>query len=284
MAPNNRHGHSPSSWVPVSYTVSATQEELPDVVTLTLVPSDGGPALSYLPGQFTMLYVFGVGEVPISISGDPSLEGGLVQTIRAVGAVSRALTKLKEGDTVGVRGPFGAPWPVNEAHGHDLLIVAGGLGLAPVRPVIYEVLNNRRDFGDVTIFYGARSPSELLFAEEVERWVKGWDIKVFVSVDRATPKWRGHVGVVTRLLNKAAFEAPQTLAFVCGPEIMMRVTSDELVPMGIPPDQIFLSMERNMKCAIGHCGHCQLGPFFVCKDGPVLPASKLSDWLKIREV
>jgi NAD(P)H-flavin reductase len=252
-------------------------------VTLELAPADGGAALKFAPGQFTMVYRFGVGEIPLSISGDPN-QPHLVHTIRDVGTVSHALSELRRGDVVGVRGPFGSPWPVVITRGYDLLVIAGGLGLAPVRPILYHVLNDRASYGHVNLLCGSRSLKDLPFKQELEKWRARLDLDVRVTVDRADLTWRGPVGVVTKLIDKATFAPDQTVAFVCGPEVMMRFTARELTRIGVGAEHIYLSIERNMQCAIGLCGHCQLGPVFVCKDGPVFPLSAIEPWLKRREV
>jgi NAD(P)H-flavin reductase len=269
--------------VPVPYRVVRRKRETADVVTLELAPADGGAALKFAPGQFTMVYRFGVGEIPISISGDPN-QPHLVHTIRDVGAVSHALCEVRRGDVVGVRGPFGTPWPVVITRGYDLLVIAGGLGLAPVRPILYHVLNDRAAYGHVNLLCGSRTLKDLLFKQELERWRARLDMDVRVTVDRADRTWRGPVGVVTKLIEKASFAPDQTAAFVCGPEVMMRFSARDLTRIGVGAEHIYLSIERNMKCAVGLCGHCQLGPMFVCKDGPVFPLSVIEPWLKRREI
>jgi len=269
--------------VPVPYRVVHRRRETADVVTLELERADGGAPLTFAPGQFTMLYLPGVGEVPISISGDPH-KPRLIHTIRDVGAVSRALTLLRVGEAVGVRGPYGTPWPVAAAQGYDVVVVAGGLGLAPVRPILYHVLHHRHAYGHVNLLCGSRRLEELLFRQELEKWRARLDMDVRVTVDRADLTWRGPVGVVTKLIDKATFAPDQTAAFVCGPEVMMRFTARELVTAGVAREHIYLSMERNMKCAIGLCGHCQLGPIFVCKDGPVFSLAAIERWIKRREI
>lgn len=267
---------------PVPFTVLANRDELADTFTLELEPPGG--AFGFDPGQFTMLYVFGVGEVPISISGDPDEPERLVQTIRGVGAVTKALRNVGSGDTIGVRGPFGTSWPVAYGEGKDVVFAAGGIGLAPLRPAIYSVLAERDLFNRVVILYGARNPEELLFAEELQQWRGRLDADVLITVDNAGRDWRGSVGVVTKLIRRAPFDPRNAISFVCGPEIMMRFTAQELVTRGVPGDDIYISMERNMKCAIGLCGHCQYGARFVCKDGPVFAYPELEPYLLVKEV
>lgn len=258
--------------------ITRAVRELPGVFTFGL---DGG--FAFRPGQFNMLYVHGVGEVPISISGDPREPGELVHTIRAVGTVTRVMEQLDVGASVGVRGPYGTAWPVDEARGKDVVFIAGGLGLAPLRPAILHVLANRADYGAVTILYGARSPSELLYREELERWRGRFDCRVEATVDRAGRDWFGPVGVVTKLVADAHVE-PDDAVFVCGPEIMMRFVIRELGDRGVPREAIWVSLERSMKCGVGLCGHCQLGPSFVCKDGPVYRFDKVAPLFFTREI
>ena len=270
--------------VPRIARVRRRQRDLKDVVTLTLEMEDGGD-LEFTPGQFNMLTVFGVGEVPISISGDPAKPGGgLVHTIRDVGAVSGALARLGPGDAVGVRGPFGVGWPVTEAKGSDVVVLTGGLGLAPLRPAIYSLLANRRQYGKIALLYGARGPDEILFRSELEQWRRLLDIQLYVTVDHADTDWFGSVGVVTTLVPRADFDPEHTLAMVCGPEIMMRFGVSALRDAGVNDQSIYLSMERSMKCAIGLCGHCQLGPVFVCKDGPVFRNDRLAPLTAAKEL
>jgi NAD(P)H-flavin reductase len=269
--------------VPLTYRVRQVRRELPDIATLELVPT-AGMVPSFLPGQFNMLYAFGIGEVAISMSGDPAVPDVFVHTVRDVGAVSGAIARLGAGTMVGVRGPFGSAWPATAAEGSDVVIVAGGLGLAPLRPAIYQVLANRARYGHVAILYGTRSPAEILFRSELERWRRRLDVQLMVTVDHADADWRGDVGVVPKLLSRANFEPDNTIAMVCGPEVMMRFTANGLLGAGVPVEQIYLSMERNMKCAIGLCGHCQFGPSFVCKDGPVMRYDRIAGILSVREI
>ncbi|SRR5579875_41304 len=255
--------------VPRPYRIRRVRHEILDTFTLELEPEDGGEIPPFATGQFNMLYVFGVGEIPISISGDPANPAFLLHTTRAVGTVSRAMQALKQGDMLGVRGPFGSHWPIEQAKGLDVIIAAGGIGLAPLRSAVYQILASREQYGQVTLLYGARTPADILYRHELERWRGRLDLDVFVTVDRAESSWRGSVGVVTKLIPRATFDPGKAVAFVCGPEIMMRFTAAGLAARGIPADQISVSMERNMKCALGFCGHCQYRPYFICRDGPV---------------
>lgn len=270
--------------LPRPFRVQQIRHEMPDTFTLALESADGSAIFPFSCGQFNMLYVYGVGEIPISISGDPDRADPLVHTTRAVGAVSRAMCALRPGDTLGVRGPFGSHWPLEHADSKDVVIVAGGIGLAPLRSVMYQVIAHRERYGRVILLYGARTPADILYRRELERWRASFDMEVSITVDHAAGAWRGSVGVVTKLIARAPFDPQKTIAFVCGPEIMMRFTAVELQKCGVAPEHLYVSMERNMKCAIGLCGHCQFGPYFVCKDGPVFQYSGVRDWLLKREI
>ncbi|MBI5835825.1 MAG: FAD/NAD(P)-binding protein [Candidatus Eisenbacteria bacterium] len=275
---------APEPMLPRPFKVERVARETPDTHTMEISPADGGPGIRFLPGQFNMLYLFGVGEVPISISGDPADSAVTVHTTRAVGAVSRAITELKPGGTLGVRGPFGTPWPVREAVGGDVLIVAGGIGLAPLRPSILHVLAHRRDYRRVVLMYGARTPADILYQGQLSKWRSKFDMEVHVTADRSIGPWRGDVGVVTRFFHRVQLDALKTVAMVCGPEIMMRFTLAELDRQVIPPQRVYLSMERNMKCGVGLCGHCQIGPHFVCQDGPVYRADHIRSLAAVEEI
>lgn len=245
---------------------------------------ESGQPLAFAPGQFNMLYVFGVGEVPISISGSASEPHHLVHTIRSVGHVTQAMANLKPGQQIGVRGPFGSAWPLQAAEGQDVLIIAGGLGLAPVRPILYHILARREHFGRVILLYGARNPQELLYEAELHHWRSHFDLEVQVTVDLADEQWHGRVGVIPPLIRQWDLNPAQTWAMICGPEILMRLSAQELKKRAVPGSQIFVSLERNMQCAIGFCGHCQYGPHFICKDGPVFDYDSVQSLLGLREV
>lgn len=254
---------------PVVYQVTGRHQELVDTVTLQMTPVDG-PAMSFLPGQFTMMGLPGIGEIPVSISGSPNDGGPLTQTIRAVGKVSAAIAGLGVGDRLLMRGPFGEPWPVEEAVGRHLLIIAGGLGLAPVRPIVYWALANRGRLAGVELLYGARGPDYIPYGAQLLGWLASDRMTGSLIVDRHSDEWAGPVGPVTELIGRHATVDPaKTVAMVCGPEIMMRFVIQALEARGFADSDIWVSMERNMKCALGWCGHCQLGPVFVCRDGPV---------------
>lgn len=270
--------------LPAVYRIEKVRRETADIFTWNLHAVEGDTDFHFSPGQFNMLYTFGAGEVPISISGDPNVHDTLTHTIRAVGPVTRIMERLDRGDTIGVRGPFGSHWPVDESSGADILIIAGGIGLAPLRPALYQVLATRRNFGKVVVLYGTRTPPDMLFRAEIEEWRSRFDLQVLVTVDRGDLDWMGSVGVVTRLIPQAQFDPGSAVAMICGPEIMMRFTVTELRDRGVPSDHIFVSLERNMKCGIGLCGHCQLGPTFLCKDGPVFRYDMASPLLAVREL
>jgi len=266
------------------YLVQEVGKETSDTFTLKLAPEDGQNGSSFQPGQFSMLWVFGVGELPISISGDPAEHDQLVYTVRSVGQATNALVTRSVGTAVGVRGPFGNGWPVEAARGRDVILVAGGIGLAPLRPVIYEVLNHREDYGRLVVLYGARSPRDLLYRKELAAWARHRETQVLVTVDYGGMSWRGHVGVVTTLFKYARLKPSHSVAMVCGPEIMMRFVTRELESHGLSRNDIYLSMERNMKCAVGFCGHCQYGRYFICKDGPVFPYEQMRPLLEKYEL
>jgi NAD(P)H-flavin reductase len=268
--------------VPQIAHVRRRRHDAPDAWTLELEMADGAH-FDYAPGQFNMLTAFGVGEAAISMSGDPA-DGPLIHTIRAVGPVSTALAHLQSGDPIGVRGPFGVGWPMAAAEGKDVLLVAGGLGLAPLRPALYRLLGERSRYGKVTLLFGARTPEDIVFRREVESWRGRFDIDVEATVDHARSEWHGHVGVVTKLIPALTIDPANAVAMVCGPEVMMRFVAMALCEKGFDEGEVYLSMERNMKCAIGHCGHCQFGPTLICRDGPVYPYARLRRLLTIKEL
>ncbi len=269
--------------VPAIWSVVSSQRETHDIVTIELAPP-AGTGFSFAPGQFNMLYAFGVGEVPISISGDPTASGPVRHTIRDVAPVTHALCALGPGDQVGVRGPYGTRWPVEQAEGGDVLIVAGGLGLLPLRPALYQFLANRDRYRRITLLYGARTPDELLYMSELTEWSHGSELDVELTVDAAMSGWSGNVGVVPDLITRARFDPAAVVAFVVGPEIMMRFTIEALLAAGLSEECIFLSVERNMKCAVAMCGHCQLGPFIICRDGAVFSYRTVAPWMRTREL
>jgi len=269
--------------LPVSYTVVGKRQELGDTWTLELEPAGGDGVGAFNPGQFSMLYAFGGGEVPISVSGGGGAGERLGHTVRAVGAATRAICAAEPGEQLGVRGPFGKTWPLAEAEGGDVVVVTGGIGLAPLRLAIKHLMANRDSYREVSLLCGARRPEEMLYAEELQSW-RDAGIDVETTVDSGPADWVGRVGLVTTLIPEVAFEGERTTALVCGPEVMMRFVSAALRKRGVAPERIHLSLERNMKCAVGHCGHCQLAHKFVCKDGPVFPLGRIETLLGIREL
>lgn len=226
--------------------------------------------LGHEPGQFMMVSVLGVGEAPISITSSPSRSNGQFELcVRRVGDLTNALHGLQPGDKVGLRGPFGSGFPIERMRGKDVLFAPGGLGLAPLRSLINQVIDERGSFGRVMILYGAKRPDELLFVDEVNEWVERDDVECFVTVDRGDETWDGHVGVITTLFPEVTINARNTVAVTCGPPIMYRFVLMEMLGKGIPETQIYLSLERRMKCGVGKCGHCQINSLYCCQEGPV---------------
>lgn len=271
-----------SAMAPVRYRVRARVVENADSVTLTLDPAESvlPPAL---PGEFMMLYAFGVGEVAISTSGI-SQDGTLTHTIRSVGAVSAALCAAEPGATIGVRGPFGTSWGLAEAEGRDLVIVAGGVGLAPLRPVLLGALAERERYGRVVLIAGARSQRDFLYTSEIAEWQADSRVETHVTVDVPIQGWAGETGFVTEPLRKLNLAPERTTAFLCGPEPMMRFGAQALLAKGMAEPDIRVSLERNMQCGIGWCGHCQLGPLLLCRDGPVVGYDVARPLLEIKEL
>jgi NAD(P)H-flavin reductase len=273
-------GESTDATLPQSVKIAEVVRETNDTYTLTAVADDGRSLPCFLPGQFSMVYEYGAGEVPISISGDCEVRDRLVYTIRAVGKATAAIVSHRPGDYIAVRSSFGTSWPVDLARGQDVLLVAGGIGLAPLRPVISYVMRHRPEYGRLVLLYGARTPKDLLFRREFRRWREMPRCQALITVDRPAEKWRGQVGLVTKLFDLVSLDPSRTVAMTCGPETMMQFVVRELLNRKFDPARIFLSMERNMKCGIGLCGHCQMGPYFVCKDGPILAYSQLAQWME----
>ncbi len=264
--------------------VMKIQPEVEGIATFWLRFQDANFSKGYRfqPGQFNMLYLPGYGEAAISISSDPEQRETIGHTVRFVGNVTRAINRLKIGDVVGVRGPFGTHWPVESLEGKDLIIAVGGIGIPPLRPAIYQILRNRAKFGKITLLYGARTPGDLLFTSDLDEWRKS-DVDIQITVDRADSNWQGQVGVVPTLFYKFRLDPTRTAVLTCGPEIMIRFVVFEALARRVPSNQIFVSMERNMKCGQGSCGHCQIGPFFVCKDGPVFPFSAVEPYFNVED-
>jgi NAD(P)H-flavin reductase len=266
--------------VPVPFEVVSRRRDTVDTWTLELASEE---AMPFAPGQFNMVSAAGSGEVPISISGDPGRPERLVHTVRAVGLATEAICASAPGRVLAIRGPFGSSWPVAELEGRDVVVAAGGIGLPPLRPAILQMLERRERYGRLVLLYGGRTPGQLMYPDELEQWADR-GLEVLTTVDSAGPEWLGHVGVVTRLVGRARLDAANAVALCCGPEIMIRFAVATLVEHGLPKDRIYSSMERNMQCGVGHCGHCQLGPTLVCRDGPVYRWSELEPWLTIREL
>ncbi len=273
-----------SPWAPVPYSVVRIETENDKLWTFDLCPAGSQSISPMLPGQFNMLYAFGMGEIPISVSSLYVSHPTLTHTIQGVGPVSQAICQLRLGDMVGVRGPYGTHWPLEAAHDKDVLIIAGGVGLCPLRPLIEHISMNREDFGEVSVLYGTRNPESLIYHKDVISWQSNPSINFQVTVDHAQSHWGGNVGVVTQLIDHAKFRPDNTVAYLCGPEVMMRFGVYACLDAWIPEDQIYLSMERNMKCAIGFCGHCQYGPHFLCKDGAVFSYPMVKDYFNIDEL
>lgn len=276
--------HNP--WHAHMATIEEVRPEIASVATYRLKLLDPEAARNYRfqPGQFNMLYLPGCGEAAISLSGSPALAGqALLHTIRVVGRVTEAIARLRVGDRIALRGPFGAPWPIEQCLERDVLIVAGGIGLAPLRPLIYEILGRRKHFARVVLLVGARSPDLLLYASELADWIEQ-GIEVQMTVDRAGDQWTGNIGVVPLLLDRLKDLRPRdSVVLMCGPEVMMHYTALSALGRGIPREAIWLSVERNMQCAVALCGHCQLGPTFVCREGPVFRYDHLEPFLKVRD-
>jgi NAD(P)H-flavin reductase len=272
--------------VPFLAEVVDKRREARQIWTLCLRLQDASTRRAYRfrPGQFNMVYAFGVGEVPISIVSDPDDPDQLDHTIRAVGGVTDRLCALDAGDTVGLRGPFGSWWPLEEAQGRDVVIVTGGLGCAPVVAAINYIMRRRNAYGSLKILHGIKTPKDLLFRERFRAWRKSPDTEVFLTADRADRKWQYHVGVVTNLFQEVRIDPARSIVMMCGPEVMMRYAVRDLVTQGVATDRVYLSLERNMKCAVGFCGHCQFGPMFICKDGPVLRYDRIQPWFEIKEL
>ncbi len=249
---------------------------------LELVEDQSVSPVRFRAGQFNMLYVPGCGEVAISMSGAPG-QLPLLHTIRTVGRVTEAIAAMSLGDQIGIRGPYGTAWPIDACEGHDVIFIAGGIGLAPLRPAIYELLSHRQRLGKLTLLLGARSPELLLYADEFESW-SNQGLQVIATVDRVCDHWNGHVGLVPDLLdNLPGIRPNNTMVLTCGPEIMMHYSAQSALKRGIPATAIWVSLERHMQCAIGLCGHCQLGPVFVCKDGPVLSYDRAEPLMHVKE-
>ncbi len=254
--------------VPHKALITGIKAETADVRTYTL--SLDGAEFNPRPGQFAMLGYPGVGEAPVSLSSLPA-EGLFQHTIREAGRVTGYLAKFQRGDELFIRGPYGTGWPLEGAKGGDLVLIAGGLGLAPLRPVLHEVMKEPGAFGSITLIYGARDPHSLIFSDEIDQWLRRFPVLLTVDEVPRDARWAHFTGLVTELIDRAEFRPGETTAFICGPEIMMRFAARRLLLEGVAPSRLHVSLERRMKCGVGQCGHCQHGSAFVCKDGPVFP-------------
>ncbi len=252
-------------------------EQLTAMEKLFEIQLSGARELGHQPGQFVEVSLFGIGEAPISISSSPTRKGSFELAVRAVGNVTRALHRLEAGATVGIRGPFGKGFPVEGMKGKDILFVAGGIGLVPLRSLINYVLDRREDFGRMIVFFGAKTPAEQLFSGELAKWRVSGDMEYLETVDRADESWRGNIGVITTLFPKITVNPLRTVAVIVGPPVMYRFAILEAQVKGIPYDQIIVSLERRMKCGVGKCGHCQMGDIYVCQEGPVFTYATIKD-------
>ncbi len=271
-------------YLPEEARIAERIDESRDIFTLKLQLSDPArhAAYDFEPGQFNMVYLYGVGEVPISIVSDPEDAGTLDHTIRAVGRVTKGLAQLRSGDRVGIRGPFGRGWPLQRAEDRDLLLITGGLGCAPMVSVIDYIVKRRERFRRVCIVQGVKHSADLIWRERYDAWAALPRTRILLAADRAASGWRGHVGLVTELLQDVELATDDCLVMMCGPEAMMSAAARELVARGYPRDELYLSMERNMHCAVRHCGHCQFGADFVCRDGPVFAYPRVAPLLRIK--
>lgn len=271
---NNHH-------LPISAEVASRVQEVDNVFSLHLRITDSELAgrYTFAPGQFNMLYLHGVGEIPISIVSDPAEPELLMHTIRVVGRVTRGFDALKPGDRIGIRGPFGQGWPLQETEGDDLVLITGGLGCAPLVSVIEYVMRRRDRYGHVTIIQGVKHHHDLIWRQRYEGWMEQPDTRVLLAADVADAGWSWHVGLVTDLLDQVDIDNGRTAVMICGPEPMMKASAERCQDMGVAEARIWVSMERNMQCATGHCGHCQLGPEFICRDGPVFPYARMRNLL-----
>ncbi len=268
-------------YLPREAEIVGRTEESPNTFTLELRLTDGQP-YDFAPGQFNMLYLYGSGEVPISIVADAEDSGVLTHTVRALGRVTNGMAALKVGERIGLRGPYGRGWPMRQAQDHDVIVVTGGLGCAPSVSIIHHILTHRERYGHLSILQGVKHTDDLIWRSQYDLWAKMPDVQVLLAADVAEPGWHGHVGLVTALFDHLRFEPDRSIAMLCGPEMMMRASAEGLHNRGLAAEEIFLSMERNMQCAVGHCGHCQMGGQFVCKDGPVFPWPEVRELLGVR--
>ena len=250
-----------------------------DTYRLRFVDEQVRRAYRFAAGQFNMVYLFGVGEVAISIVSDPDEPDYLDHTIRVAGRVTSAMSQLQIGEVLGIRGPFGQGWPLADIRGKDVVVVTGGLGCAPVVGAIEYIFRRRNEYGAVKILHGVKTPHDLLYRERFDTWRHYPDTEVLLTSDQPDKTWHDHVGVVTELFELVSIDAAKTMVLMCGPEIMMRLGVPILIDRGIPATSIYVSLERHMECGIGLCGHCQMGPYFLCKDGPVMRYDRVAQLL-----
>jgi len=271
-----------TTWVPAVADIVEKRPETRGIYTFRLRIRDDTrrQTFRFRPGQFNMLYVYGVGEVPISVASDPDETDLLDHTVRIVGNVTGVLDRLTVGDSVGLRGPYGSSWPLDEAEGRDVVMITGGLGCAPVVGAINYVVRRRASFGALKILHGVKAPNDLVYRERFLSWSRHPNTEVHLTTDQADSSWRHHTGVVTTLLDRVVLDRTRTLVMMCGPEVMMRAAATHLLGDGVAMDRIYLSIERNMKCAVGLCGHCQFGSEYVCKDGPVFRYDRIQRWFE----
>lgn len=275
-------GKYTATLTPLKASITSVRVETPNVRTYYVKLPEGIKLPE--PGQFNMLYVHGVGEVPISVSDLDEESRVVAHTVRFVGSVTKTFELLREGDVIGFRGPYGVGWPMDAVIGKNIVLVAGGIGLPPLRPVIREVARNRSAYGKLIILYGARTPEDLMFSYEYSDYESIPNTELYVTVDKPNEGWRGNVGVVTNLIKHVDVDPSESYAFVCGPEIMMKFATRELLKKGFKTNKIYLSLERRMKCGVGLCGHCQMGPYFVCKHGPVFPLWFISRYFWVDQI
>ncbi|HET6370868.1 MAG TPA: FAD/NAD(P)-binding protein [Nitrospiria bacterium] len=277
---------APDPFIPHPAEIIERRPETRGIYTyrLRFVEEELRRSFRFQPGQFNMLYAFGAGEVAISIVSDPNDPDLLDHTIRIVGNVTGVLERLGKGDVVGLRGPYGSSWPLLEAEGKDVIIITGGLGCAPVVSVINYIVRRRASFGRLQIFHGVKTPKDLLYRERFRAWRKIPNTEVYLTVDHPDQQWKYSVGVVTNLFSQVEIDGRNSIVMMCGPEVMMHFASRDLITHGVSADRIYLSMERNMKCAIAFCGHCQFGPTFVCREGPIYRYDRIKKWFEVREI
>ena len=261
-----------SPYQPIATTLEKVAEETPNIKTFWLRPDE---PLAFRTGQFMELTVPGLGEAPFTPSSSPAVEDRLEMTIMKAGTVTSCLHELESGAKVGLRGPYGKGYPMEDFYGKELLILGGGVGLAPLRSLLYQVFEDIDKFPRVILLYGAKSPGDLVYAEQLKEWTSQDKLEVLVSVDKESNGWDGNVGVVTTLLPKVKLNLDKTAAVVCGPPVMMKFGTLELIQMGMAKDRLYLSLEKNMSCGVGKCGHCRVGPYYICKDGPVFTYDKV---------